>query len=185
MADGGPQFFRGNRCRAGVFWGNRPKFILTGCCRACRFVSLFSATSLRFFYSYRSVRPRFSLRNGAFLILKKWARWEIVLLFLAGAVAASLWLNAKEGAGFDPEILLLGAFFLVPDNATSPMTKTGRLLFGFANGVLVTLWGQRIGTREALIYSLLIMNALVPLLDSAFRPRRLPNGRARRPKHSR
>lgn len=110
--------------------------------------------------------------GGLFLILKKWARWEIALLFLTGALTASIVLGTNMGSVFGSGVLLLGAFFLATDNAASPITRAGRLLFAFSGGVLAILWGQTLPTAEALAYSLLLMNAVVPLLDSAFRPKR-------------
>ncbi len=124
----------------------------------------------------------FVCTGGLFLILKKWARWEIPLFFLTGALTASIVLGTNIGGVFSSEILLLGAFFLAADVSASPITRGGRLVFAFSGGGLAVLWGQSLSTVEALAYSLLLMNTMTPLLDSAFRLRRLPNGWDCRPR---
>ncbi|ACF14211.1 electron transport complex, RnfABCDGE type, D subunit [Chloroherpeton thalassium ATCC 35110] len=62
--------------------------------------------------------------------------------------------------------LLLGAFFMATDMVTSPIALRGQLLFGFGCGLLtaiIRLWG---GYPEGVSFAILIMNALVPLIDS-------------------
>lgn len=66
--------------------------------------------------------------------------------------------------------LLLGAFFMATDMVTSPVTKRGRLIMGVGCGLItsiIRLWG---GYPEGVTYSILIMNALTPLIDRYTRP---------------
>jgi electron transport complex protein RnfD len=61
--------------------------------------------------------------------------------------------------------LLLGAFFMATDMVTSPMTKKGAWIFGLGCGImtsLIRLWGSY---PEGVSFSILFMNALVPLID--------------------
>ncbi len=67
--------------------------------------------------------------------------------------------------------LILGAFFMATDMVTSPVTKKGMILFGIGCGVLasvIRLWG---GYPEGVSYSILLMNAVVPLIDRFTKPR--------------
>ncbi len=67
--------------------------------------------------------------------------------------------------------LVLGAFFMATDMVTSPVTKKGMILFGIGCGVItsvIRLWG---GYPEGVSYSILLMNATVPLIDRYVRPR--------------
>lgn len=114
----------------------------------------------------------FLYAGGLFLIFKKWARWEIALFFLTGALAGSF---PSGGNVFNSGLLLLGAFFIASDTTTSPVTKEGRIFFAFFGGFLTMLWSVTLNSVESLVYALLIMNATVPLLDSAFRLRRRPS----------
>lgn len=61
--------------------------------------------------------------------------------------------------------LLLGAIFMATDMVTSPMTKKGALIFGMGCGVVtccIRIWGSY---PEGVSFSILIMNALTPLID--------------------
>lgn len=67
--------------------------------------------------------------------------------------------------------LILGAFFMATDMVTTPVTKTGRWIFGIGAGfivVLIRLWG---GLPEGVLYSILLMNTAVPLIDRFTKPR--------------
>lgn len=65
--------------------------------------------------------------------------------------------------------LFLGAFFMATDMVSSPMTKTGAVVFGIGCGVVtcvIRLWGSY---PEGVSFAILFMNALVPLIDRATR----------------
>jgi electron transport complex protein RnfD len=67
--------------------------------------------------------------------------------------------------------VFLGAFFMATDMVTSPVTRRGMILFGAGCGIItsvIRLWG---GYPEGVSYSILLMNATVPLIDRYFRPR--------------
>ncbi|MEO0073775.1 MAG: RnfABCDGE type electron transport complex subunit D, partial [candidate division WOR-3 bacterium] len=67
--------------------------------------------------------------------------------------------------------LMLGALFMATDYVTSPITDTGRIIFGVGCGVLtvlIRLWG---GYPEGVCYSILLMNVATPLIDRLTRPR--------------
>jgi len=61
--------------------------------------------------------------------------------------------------------LLLGAFFMATDWVTSPITTKGEVIFGIAIGILVMLFRKALGPTEGVAFSILIMNAFVPLID--------------------
>ena len=67
--------------------------------------------------------------------------------------------------------LILGAFFMATDMVTTPMTTSGRILFGLGVGlitVVIRLWGAY---PEGVSFAILIMNALTPLINKAFKPK--------------
>jgi electron transport complex protein RnfD len=68
--------------------------------------------------------------------------------------------------------LMLGAIFMATDYCTSPVTKTGQIIFGIGCG-LITVFIRYFGSYpEGVSFSILIMNILVWLLDKYFMPRR-------------
>ena len=68
--------------------------------------------------------------------------------------------------------VILGAFFMATDYVTTPLTKKGQLVFGAGCGALAFVIRGFGGYPEGVSYSILIMNAVVPLIDRYVRPRR-------------
>lgn len=62
--------------------------------------------------------------------------------------------------------LLFGATFMVTDYATAPVTKPGRLVFGFGCGLITFLIRRFGGYPEGVMFSILIMNAVAPFLNN-------------------
>jgi len=67
--------------------------------------------------------------------------------------------------------LMLGAFFMATDLVTSPLTKKGMWIFGAGAGILVVIIRLFSGLPEGVMYSILFMNAFVPLINRYTRPR--------------
>ena len=66
---------------------------------------------------------------------------------------------------------MLGAFYMATDMVTSPMTHKGMLIFGIGCGlitVVIRLFGAY---PEGVAFSILIMNAFVPLINRSTKPR--------------
>jgi len=116
--------------------------------------------------------------GGLYLLWRGIIDWRIPTGFL-GTVAVFTWIAGGEGLfGGDPIFhllaggLMLGAFFMATDMVTSPVTKTGRLVMGIGCGLItsvIRIWG---GYPEGVSYSILVMNALTPLIDRYTQPRR-------------
>ena len=105
------------------------------------------------------------LLGGIFLLSRKIIRWQIPVSFI-GTVALLTWVMGKDPlfsilAGG----LMLGAIFMATDMVTSPMTPRGMIIFGIGCGLITTfirLYGKY---PEGVSYSILAMNACVPLID--------------------
>jgi electron transport complex protein RnfD len=70
--------------------------------------------------------------------------------------------------------LLIGAFFIATDPVTAPLTRRGMWLFGIGVGsitMLIRIVGEY---PEGVMYSVLLMNAVTPLIDRLFK--RIPAG---------
>ena len=66
---------------------------------------------------------------------------------------------------------MLGAFFMATDYTTSPVTKKGEIVFAFGCGLITSLIRVFGGYPEGVSYSILLMNLLVPLIDSRTMPK--------------
>lgn len=66
--------------------------------------------------------------------------------------------------------LIFGAFFMVTDMVTCPVSTKGNILFGIGCGFITLLIRIKGGYPEGVCYSILIMNAFVPLIDKMFAP---------------
>jgi electron transport complex protein RnfD len=67
--------------------------------------------------------------------------------------------------------LMLGALFMATDMVTSPMTMKGQFLYGVGMGVITMVIRYFGAYPEGVSFSILIMNALVPLIDLWSKPR--------------
>lgn len=66
--------------------------------------------------------------------------------------------------------LMLGAFFMATDYASSPVTPKGQVIFALGCGLLTTLIRTFGGYPEGVSYSILIMNLCVPLIERFTEP---------------
>lgn len=111
------------------------------------------------------------LLGAVYLFYKGYISWHIPISFL-GTVAL---LNLITGG--DPLFAILsggcilGAFFIATDMVTSPVTKTGQLIFGAGVGALVVLIRAKAGYPEGVCYAVLLMNTLTPLIDRYIKPK--------------
>lgn len=117
--------------------------------------------------------------GGAYLIWRKVISWQIPAAYIA-TVAVLTFLFPKGGADNLQFMLysifggglMLGAFFMATDYTTSPVTKTGQLIFGLGCGLL-TVFIRYFGSYpEGVCYSIMIMNLVVALIDKAVKPSR-------------
>lgn len=61
--------------------------------------------------------------------------------------------------------LLLGAFFMATDYVTSPVTRTGRLIFGMLIGILCGIFRVYGSASDSASYAIIFANLLVPLIE--------------------
>jgi Na+-translocating ferredoxin:NAD+ oxidoreductase subunit D len=111
------------------------------------------------------------LIGAAYLIYKKHITVHTPLIYIFTVFMLS-W-----AVGQDPVMavmaggLVLGAFFMATDSVTTPDTASGKLIFGLGAGILVVLIRTKGGYPEGVCYSILIMNALTPLINRYIRPK--------------
>ena len=66
--------------------------------------------------------------------------------------------------------LILCAFFMATDMVTIPITITGQIIFAVGAGAITVLIRLAGGYPEGVCYSLLLMNAVTPLIDRFVKP---------------
>lgn len=117
------------------------------------------------------------LMGGIYLAVRGHLNWHIPvsifvttfvvsgLFYVIGISQFSPWFMLFSGG------LMLGAWYMATDMVTSPLSTKGCWLFGFGIGlltVIIRIWG---GLPEGVMYSILLMNALVPFINRVTQPR--------------
>jgi electron transport complex protein RnfD len=118
------------------------------------------------------------LFGGLYLRYMGYINWRLPLGYLGSIALFSFIFWLYDSTRFaDPlfHILaggaMLGAWFMVTDYVTTPVTPVGQWIFVIGAGflaVIIRLFG---GLPEGVMYSILLMNATVPLLNRWTRPR--------------
>ena len=119
------------------------------------------------------------LIGGIYMLARKIITWHIPFFYLFSlAVVTGVPWFINPGKYADPlfHILaggaMLGAWFMATDMVTSPMSVKGQIIFALGGGLLcgaIRLFGSY---PEGCSYSILIMNAFVPLIDKYLKPKR-------------
>ena len=128
------------------------------------------------------------LIGGAYLCIRKVVDPRLPLMIIGSVAVFSFLLScinfdkAAEGwtyTGFDYKVILpsimsgglfLGAIFMATDYSSSPNTKWGNMLYGFAMGLLITLFRKFSEFPEGVSFAIVIMNILTPLIDKYIVP---------------
>ena len=112
------------------------------------------------------------LIGGIYLLVRRTADWRQPVGMLVGAMALAAVAHLLDAEKFAAPLvhlnsgaLMFGAFFIATDYVGVPLTPTGRLIFGFGAGVLTMVIRLFGGYPEGVMYSILIMNALTPLIE--------------------
>lgn len=116
--------------------------------------------------------------GGIVLILMRVVRWPIVLSYLASVFVLGEIFHLASPALYPSGLfevlsggLVLGAFYMAPDMVTSPYTDRGGIIFGVGAGILVIIIRLFGGYPEGVMYSILLMNAVTPIINRYVRRR--------------
>lgn len=119
------------------------------------------------------------LLGGFWLYYKGHIDWRIPggyigMVFLLGAIFGGGFYGGYLMTGLFHVLaggVMLGAIFMATDMVTTPVTKTGRLIFGVGCGLitmLIRIWAPM---PEGVTFAILIMNAVTPIIDNFTIPR--------------
>ncbi len=115
------------------------------------------------------------LIGGLYLFARRVIKPTIPLCFV-GTVAVVMLIAGKGDFEFVAYQLLsggllLGAFFMATDYATSPITNWGKVIFAVGCGLLTSVIRLFANLPEGVSYSIIIMNILVPHIETLTKPR--------------
>jgi len=121
------------------------------------------------------------LIGGLYLLIRRTINFHIPLAVLATAfVFSAIAYLIDPDAYMQPLFhlssggILLGVFFIATDPVTAPLTRRGMWIFGIGVGT-ITMLIRIVGEYpEGVMYSVLLMNALTPLIDRLCK--RIPAG---------
>ena len=112
--------------------------------------------------------------GGVYLMLRGFIRWEISLSFLAGVFVTALIFNLSDSAAYASPLFhifsgftLIGAFFLLPDDSSSPVNFIPMLVFGLLTGVMTVLIRNIGAYVDGVPFAILLLNLANPLLDKS------------------
>ena len=118
------------------------------------------------------------LIGAAFLLWKRIITWHIPVSFIATVfVVAGIFHLVNPAEYVNPFIhllsggLILGACFMATDMVTSPTSPWGMVVFGCGCGLLTIIIRLFGAYPEGVSFSILLMNAVVPLINKGFKPK--------------
>ncbi len=119
------------------------------------------------------------LLGFAYMLLTRTITWHIPVALLATvSIFASVFHTIDPTMYATPEVhllsggLMLGAIFMATDYVTSPMSIKGQIIYAVGIGLItmvIRYWGSY---PEGISFAILIMNAVTPLLNNYFKPKR-------------
>jgi electron transport complex protein RnfD len=119
------------------------------------------------------------IAGGIYLMVRGYIRWEISLTFLAAVFVTALMFNLTDPAKYGSPLFhllsgytLIGAFFLVTEDSSSPVNFVPMLVYGAGAGCLTVLIRNVGFFIDGVVFAVLMMNLVNPLLDK-IRPKAL------------
>jgi len=117
--------------------------------------------------------------GGLFMLIRKIITWHIPVSFIGTVFAFTGILYLIDPAQYINPVfhllaggLMLGAIFMATDMVTTPMTRSGMVVFGIGCGLLtvvIRIWGAY---PEGVSFAILIMNAVTPLINKGLKPKK-------------
>ncbi len=117
------------------------------------------------------------LLGGIYLLVRRVISWHTPVAFIGTVFVMSFILDKQPVYQIMSGGLLIGAFFMATDYATTPVTKWGKIIFGVGCGlitILIRFWGT---LPEGVSYSILLMNIFTPYISKITRSKPLTGGK--------
>lgn len=120
--------------------------------------------------------------GGLFLIFRGVIKPTIPLCFIGTVAVISFLVGFGKGYNLEDSALfmlsqllsgglMLGAIFMATDYTTSPITHSGKIVFGIGCGLLTMAMRLLCNMPEGVSYAILLMNILVPHIEKLTTPK--------------
>ena len=116
------------------------------------------------------------LLGFVYLVARKVINFETPLIMIATVFVLSLIVGGNFNLALYQVLaggLVFGAVFMITDYSTTPITRTGKMIFAFGAGLITFLIRQYGGYPEGVSFAILFMNILAPYIESWTKPRAL------------
>jgi electron transport complex protein RnfD len=114
-----------------------------------------------------------------FMLIRRIITWHIPVSILLSVAVFSGILNLYNPSVYASPVfhlltggVLLGAIFMATDYVTSPMSKSGMIVYGVGIGVITVLIRGFGSYPEGVSFAILIMNGFTPVINRYLKPRR-------------
>lgn len=122
------------------------------------------------------------LVGGVYLILRGFIRWEISLAYLLAVFITAYLFNLAAPEKYASPMFhiltgytLIGAFFLLTEDSSSPVNRNAMFLYGALAGVLTVLIRNIGFFVDGVVFAVLMLNIANPLIDK-IRPKAMGRG---------
>lgn len=108
------------------------------------------------------------LLGGAYLLVRRVISWHTPVAYIATVWLFSLIITGSALTALEYTLsggLLIGAFFMATDYATTPTGKLGKFVFGVGCGLITVVLRFWSSYPEGVSFSILLMNILTPYIE--------------------
>lgn len=116
------------------------------------------------------------LLGFAYLVFRKVINFEIPIIFIGTVFVLSLIFDNSFTVALYQILsggLVLGAVFMATDYVTTPITRSGKMIFAFGCGLITFLIRSFGSYPEGVSYAILFMNILSPYIEKLTAPKAL------------
>ena len=113
------------------------------------------------------------IAGGLYMLVRGIIDWRIPMTFIGTVFLCYLLKDGAEMAVYQIMAggLMLGAFFMATDYATSPVTGIGKIIFGVGCGILLFVIRAFASYPEGCSFAILFMNVVTPMIDKFTTPK--------------
>ncbi|MBQ8312905.1 MAG: RnfABCDGE type electron transport complex subunit D [Clostridia bacterium] len=113
------------------------------------------------------------IAGGLYMLLRGIIDWRIPVTFIGTVFVCYLIKDGAQMAVYQIFAggLMLGAFFMATDYATSPVTGIGKIIFGVGCGILLFVIRAFASYPEGCSFAILFMNVVTPMIDKFTTPK--------------